>query len=314
MSRKESKREALRPDDALPSEIFNSFKSTAVLGHTRRPEFICGWGAAFVNISVTFPINKVMFRQQLYGVRTLKAISQLKKEGFTHIYRGLLPPLLQKTTSMSLMFGLFYEFKRQFNHFMPTLSDPIVDTSAAMLAGTVEAILTPFERVQVLMQDRNYHKQYNNSIHAFRKLQQQHGVKELYRGQSAILLRNGPSNVLFFLGRDYFLKSYADTESASQKVLLDFISGALLGAFISTVFYPLNVVKVRMQSEVGGSFSNKLVPTFRLILIERDFSLKKLFRGVHINYTRALISWGIVNATYELLMRNFFRSSSDEGS
>lgn len=26
-------------------------------------EFICGWGAAFINISVTFPLNKVMFRQ-----------------------------------------------------------------------------------------------------------------------------------------------------------------------------------------------------------------------------------------------------------
>ena len=26
-------------------------------------EFVCGWGAAFINITVTFPINKVMFRQ-----------------------------------------------------------------------------------------------------------------------------------------------------------------------------------------------------------------------------------------------------------
>lgn len=26
-------------------------------------EFVCGWGAAMINISVTFPINKVIFRQ-----------------------------------------------------------------------------------------------------------------------------------------------------------------------------------------------------------------------------------------------------------
>lgn len=26
-------------------------------------EFICGWGSAFVNICVTYPINKVTFRQ-----------------------------------------------------------------------------------------------------------------------------------------------------------------------------------------------------------------------------------------------------------
>lgn len=26
-------------------------------------EFVCGWGAAFINITVTFPMNKLMFRQ-----------------------------------------------------------------------------------------------------------------------------------------------------------------------------------------------------------------------------------------------------------
>lgn len=306
MSRKETNREPLAGKDSLLHMIHPS----SLLTHVQRPEFICGWGAAFVNISVTFPINKVMFRQQLYGVRTLKAIGQLRREGMAHIYRGLLPPLLQKTTSMSLMFGLYYEFQRQFNYFYPTLNAPITKTSAAMMAGTVEAILTPFERVQVLMQDRKFHKHYNNSVHAFKELRQQHGVKELYRGLTAILLRNGPSNVLFFLGRDYFLDSYADTDSPSQKVVLDFISGALLGAFISTVFYPLNVVKVRMQSQVGVPFS-QLVSTFRIILIERN-SFKKIFRGVHINYTRALISWGIVNATYEFLMQKFFSPPTEE--
>lgn len=26
-------------------------------------DFLCGWGAAVINISVTYPINKVIFRQ-----------------------------------------------------------------------------------------------------------------------------------------------------------------------------------------------------------------------------------------------------------
>jgi hypothetical protein len=26
-------------------------------------EFLCGWGAAFINISITYPINKLIFRQ-----------------------------------------------------------------------------------------------------------------------------------------------------------------------------------------------------------------------------------------------------------
>lgn len=26
-------------------------------------EFACGWGAAFINITITYPINKIIFRQ-----------------------------------------------------------------------------------------------------------------------------------------------------------------------------------------------------------------------------------------------------------
>ncbi|XP_052762405.1 mitochondrial nicotinamide adenine dinucleotide transporter SLC25A51-like [Mya arenaria] len=280
-----------------------------LLRHWQKPEYVCGWGAAFVNISLTFPINKIMFRQQLHGVKTLKAIQQLRKEGLTHIYRGLLPPLLQKTTSMSLMFGLYYDFQRQIYHNSPSTPAFVVKPSAAMLAGTVEALLSPFERVQVLMQDRSYHAQYNNTVHAFKDIYLTYGVKEFYRGLSPILLRNGPSNVLFFLGRDYLLETYAGIESTGERVVLDFVSGAFLGAFISTVFYPVNVVKVHMQSQVGGEFKHML-PTFYTILKERNYSLKKLFRGVHINYTRAVLSWGIANATYELLKKNVFLSVS----
>lgn len=67
-------------------------------------EFICGWSAAFVNILITFPINKIMFRQMAYGVKAKSAVSQFKGENLqlSYIYRGLLPPLLSKTISGNL--------------------------------------------------------------------------------------------------------------------------------------------------------------------------------------------------------------------
>lgn len=50
--------------------------------------FYCGAGASLINISITFPVNKVMFRQQLYGIRTTHALHQLKSEGIIKLYRG----------------------------------------------------------------------------------------------------------------------------------------------------------------------------------------------------------------------------------
>lgn len=29
-------------------------------------EFACGWSAAFINITITYPINKIIFRQVIY--------------------------------------------------------------------------------------------------------------------------------------------------------------------------------------------------------------------------------------------------------
>ena len=52
-----------------------------------------------------------MFRQQLTGIRISKAVGQLCKEGVGNLYRGLLPPLLMKTTSMAIMFGTYHQYK-----------------------------------------------------------------------------------------------------------------------------------------------------------------------------------------------------------
>lgn len=283
--------------------------------HTRHPrdmsEFVCGWGAAFINITITFPINKVMFRQMLHGVHSHHAIRQLLTEGWKHLYRGLLPPLLQKTISVSIMFGTYDEYQRIICHFFPAVNPTICWSTAAMLAGTTEAILMPFERVQTLLQTTHYHSRFQNTIHAFRALGPEYGFREYYRGLSAILLRNGPSNVLFFGLRGPIKETVmplVPNDTFLGHFVLDFFSGAILGAGISTVFYPLNVVKTRMQVKCGGKFES-MRSVVKTIYNERGKMTKGLFIGIHVNYTRALLSWGIINASYELLKKVFYSTS-----
>ena len=276
-------------------------------------EFVCGWGSAFVNITVTFPINKVMFRQQLFGVRTFAALRQLQTEGLTHLYRGFFPPLIQKTASMTLMFGMYYKCRNHLNKQHPEGSVIFHSVIAASFAGALEALLLPFERIQVLMQDKNYNHRFSNARHAARELRSIYGVTEFYRGSSAILLRNCGSNILFFLVRDYVMDTLPPPDTVLERTTQDFICGAALGASLSTLFYPVNVVKVKMQSKVGGKFEG-LLHTLRVVQEERNHSLRKLFRGVHINFTRSFLSWGIVNATYEFLMVHLFHRSSRRGN
>ena len=241
-----------------------------------------------------------MFLQMLHDVTPLGAIKELSNEGIYVLYRGILPPLCQKTTSLSLMFGVYEGTRKPLNE-MVSHNTAIV--SAAMIAGTVEAILTPFERVQTLLQDSKYQKDFANTKHAFRQIRIDYGFKEFYRGLVPILLRNGPSNVFYFFLRDLAKeKLQKNSFSWIGKMSTDFVCGGVIGGLISTFFYPLNVLKVHMQSKLGGDFQS-IFAAINQIYNERGRCLSCFYRGVHLNYTRGFISWGVITVSAETIKR-----------
>ena len=172
--------------------------------------------------------------------------------------------------------------------------------------------MTPFERIQSLLQDNRQRRYYNNSLHAFQVLRK-YGFTEYYRGLVPILLRNGPSNAIFFAFRGHLKMVLPEATSRPHEVANDFISGAALGAVLSTIWYPLNVVKTRMQVKTGGEFTGTW-KTFWLIYEERGRRWPKMFRGVQLNFSRALLSWGIINASYEFFKGHFSRIRGEDGS
>lgn len=136
-------------------------------------------------------------------------------------------------------------------------------------------------------------------LSTFRLILQQHGIKEYYRGLVPILLRNGPSNALFFVLREEAQK-LSTGESELSKLSHQFAYGAVIGAFVSGVFYPLNVMKIVMQSKVGGPYENMFV-VLRRIYVDRGRSVGNVYKGLQMNCLRASFSWGITNAAYEHL-------------
>ncbi|KAF7707395.1 solute carrier family 25 member 51b isoform X1 [Silurus meridionalis] len=301
----------MNPDSSLPPPSGNSCSSGPVLKHglevdvrPRGKHYVCGSVAAFTNIIITFPIQKVLFRQQLHGLRATDAVRQLQKEGLRTLYRGLLPPLLQKTITVALMFGLYEDFSRLLSHHGGSCGAPEILTrsTAAFLAGTAEAVLTPFERVQTLLQDHRHAGRFRNTPHAFGTLLRDHGVSECYRGLMPVLMRNGPSNMLFFGLRGPLGQQLPEAHTYAGHMLNDFVCGGLLGAALGVLFYPLNVAKSRAQAQVGGAFV-PCIQVLKTVWRERGRSVPMLFRGATLNYHRSLLSWGIINSTYELLLK-----------
>lgn len=233
----------------------------------------------------------------MHGVEATFALNQLQKEGLGYLYRGMLPPLLQRTVSMSLMFGIYDEcLKPLLEHKV----DPYVaKTIAGVVAGCCEATLMPFERIQTLLIHPKYNKKLRNTPHAAQFIAKHYGIKEFYRGLVPILFRNGPANAMFFIMRDEFQKNVPRRDNMFYQSLQNFVSGASIGAFLSTLFYPLNVIKIAMQCELGGPHRT-MVYEFRYILHKRGSKFGNFYHGAVLNISRAFLSWGIVNASYDI--------------
>jgi hypothetical protein len=295
----------LKPESPPKSYFF--FRSTT--------EFVSGYIAACASITVLYPLNKLIFRQILGGLSSRVAIAQIQKEGFNNLYRGLLPPLLQKSTSYSIMFGSQHEYylwlraltDTSQNELIRGLSEPqrhfMATSASAAMAGLTEASLTPLERIQAIMQMQEYHTRFRHTWHAFREIGMQYGPFELYRGLSAICLRNSLSNVMFFTSRTRLKSLFPPAKNNLHNAVYDFLSGGLLGAFISTVFYPLNVVKSHMQARIGGKYYGT-VETLKMTFELKNRNVKLFYKGVGSNFLRAVLAWGITNAVYEAALKS----------
>lgn len=192
--------------------------------------------------------------------------------------------------------------------------------------GSVEALLMPFERIQTLLADSMHHEKFQNTRQAFQYVYVNYGYRELFRGATPVLWRNGPSNALFFIMREeaarhlphhvrssrflyrhkwltYFVLFQNDT---LRRSIQEFMSGAFIGAFLSSLFYPANVVKVAMQTTIGGP-NPSIIGAFRHVYRERGSKLRNVYKGVGINCSRAFLSWGIINVSYEGIKRLFFQ-------
>jgi hypothetical protein len=279
-----------------------------------KTEFIAGYIAACANIFILYPMNKLIFRQILDGISFKDATAQMRRDGFQNLYRGLLPPLLQKSTSYSIMFGSQHEYYLRLRRLTESSQSELLrgmsasqrhfflTSISAAMAGLTEATLTPLERIQSILQMQQYHSRFRHTWHAFGEITREHGLFELYRGLSAICLRNSLSNVVFFTSRTRIKELLPPAKSELHNSFYDFVSGGLLGALISTFFYPFNVIKSHMQARLGGQFFGTF-ESLRMIYNLKDRNVKLFYKGVGSNFMRAVFAWGITNSTYEVVLK-----------
>ncbi|KAK5923742.1 hypothetical protein CgunFtcFv8_000684 [Champsocephalus gunnari] len=273
-------------------------------------KLINGGIAGMVGVTCVFPIDLAKTRlqnqrsgQQLYKNMMDCLIKTVKSEGYFGMYRGAAVNLTLVTPEKAIKLAANDFFRQQLS------KDGRLTVFKEMLAGCCAGmcqviITTPMEMLKIQLQDAGrlaaqqrgvpsvvsalkmggtsavLSRSYNTSpapqimrvsaTQITRELLRTKGVKGLYRGLGATLMRDIPFSVVYFplfahlhhLGRH-------SPEDPAVPFYWSFMSGCLAGCIAAVTVSPFDVVKTRLQSLKKGANEetyNGVVDCFRKIL------------------------------------------------
>lgn len=173
-------------------------------------------------------------------------------------------------------------------------------------------MVSPADMVKVRLQCQreppDSRRRYRGPLHCLLRIARDEGLLGLYKGSSALALRDGPSFATYFLTYSSMceLLRSADGRQTSWPVVL--LAGGVSGMCGWAVGTPMDVIKARLQ--VSGVSGRRYRGFFHCVSHSvRSEGLSVLFRGLTLNCIRAFPVNMSVFATYELVLR-FLRPAS----
>jgi len=280
---------------------------------------------------------------QHFGVFSgLKGI--VRNESFLALYRGNGAQMVRIFPYASVQFFTFEIYKKALNNLFPSQNNSTnhsLKFFAGSLAGVSAAATTyPLDLIRarlaynVVMVSSSPAISANGNGSAIASLQlarptiagtlvsvfrNEGGFVGLYKGITPTLLAMVPYSGLsfYFFERLKHLALSKAPEFCSKEVNKDkrvlnvpskLLCGGIAGAIAQTVSYPLDVTRRRMQlsmtAKESEKYSKNLVQTLKLIYQEHGIS-KGLYRGMSINYIRAIPMVAVSFSTYEIMKQYF---------
>ncbi|KAJ1927942.1 carnitine transporter [Tieghemiomyces parasiticus] len=189
----------------------------------------------------------------------------LAKDGVRGLYRGMATPLIGVTPIYATYFWGYDIGKRL--AFWATDTDPSATPTLgqSLFAGGFSALpatflMTPTERIKCLLQiqgDTPGPHKYKGPLHAAKVIVQETGVRGLFKGTTATLLRDVPGSVAYFGAYELFKGLLTPAGSGSDQLspLAVLTAGGLAGIANWIVAIPPDVLKSRFQTAPEGTYS-----------------------------------------------------------
>ncbi|KAL5112242.1 Mitochondrial carnitine/acylcarnitine carrier protein [Taenia crassiceps] len=232
---------------------------------------------------------------------TIKIIG---KEGLGGLYKGMFVPLFGATPLFAVCFFGFDLGKQLLAHDTKNIKKNEI-FFAGMLSGVFTTVLmAPGERIKCLLQIQNLdlHPKYNGPIDAIRKLYLEGGVRSLFKGTAATLLRDVPSSGVFFLSYEWIKELTSSTVSKSNPgVAQTLFAGGMAGVFNWLIAIPPDVLKSRLQTAPEGKYPQGIRSVFEELLTKEG--IFALYKGAAPVMIRAFPANAACFLGYEVAMR-----------
>ncbi|XP_052343473.1 solute carrier family 25 member 48-like isoform X28 [Oncorhynchus keta] len=287
-------------------------------------DFLAGWIGGASSVIVGHPLDTVKTRLQAgKGYKnTLHCVLQIyRKETIAGFFKGLSFPLASITVYNSVVFGFFNNTQRvisKFRHGDERQSCGMLDmTLASMLTGLMSVGLgAPVDLVKIRLQMQTLpclaenldlagttgnvnsniavrsmtlqgQPTYRGPIHCISSILRTEGIRGLYRGAGAMVLRDVPGYTLYFIPYALFRRWLSPEGRSSPHPCTVWVSGGLAGSISWVTATPADVFYL-----VGHGYSSRRVLSRGSRLLQLTcFCLQVLSRGSRLLQQTCSISW-----------------------
>lgn len=219
----------------------------------------------------------------------------VRHEKLIGLWKGMVPSLSRTVPGIGVYFSSLHHLRTKFGSSDP---HPLESMAMGMYARSISGLtMLPFTVVKTRFESGQF--QYRSVAQALVTIYRLEGLKGLFSGLSATLLRDAPFSGIYLMFYTQ-TKKFAKSKTDSQSPFVFFACGIVAGGFASVVTQPADVVKTHMQ--LYPDRFNKVHTVVRHVY-ERD-GAAGFMRGIIPRTLRRTLMAAMAWTVYEQMMKS----------